>query len=78
MNNDFLVSTKKGILLNKSDIDTLKKYDIDCNEYASINEILYKINDILTNEELEDTEYDELDYIATTLQEQNYYQNTNK
>lgn len=78
MDTDFLISTKKGVLLNQSDINILKKYNVDCNKYSSINEILYKINDILVNEDLEETEYDELDYIAETLQERNYYQNTNK
>lgn len=75
---DFLEKSKHNILINKSDIAALNKYDIDINEYTTIQELLFKIDDILNNEELSDDEYDELDYIASNLQERNYYKNTNK
>ena len=75
---DFLEKSKHNILINKSDIAALNKYDIDRNEYTTIQELLFKIDDILNNEELSDDEYDELDYIASNLQERNYYKNTNK
>ena len=78
MSSDFLIETKNKLLINESDINTLKKYDIDVNKYTTINELLYKIDDILTNEDLSDDEVDELDYIANTLQERNYYLNVNK
>ena len=77
MQPDFLKETKKGILINESDINTLKKYDIDVNEYKTISEIIFKIDEIIN--ELEDSEeIDELDYIANTLQERNYYKNFRK
>jgi hypothetical protein len=75
---DFLINNKHNILLNKGDIEVLKKYDLNVNKFSSIPELLFKIDEILNDEELTDEEYDELDYIASNLQERNYYQNTNK
>ena len=67
-----------NILINENDISTLKKYDIIVNKYSTIQELLFKIDQILNDDEVSDEEYDELDYIANNLQERNYYKNTNK
>ena len=75
---DMLKQVNGNILINESDISTLKKYDIIVNKYSTIQELLFKIDQILNNDEVSDEEYDELDYIATNLQERNYYKNTNK
>ena len=65
-----------NILINENDISTLKKYDIIVNKYSTIQELLFKIDQILNDDEVSDEEYDELDYIANNLQERNYYKNT--
>ena len=78
MSPDFLVKTKNNLLINENDIATLKKYDIDVDNYKSIDELLFIIDDILNNEDLSNDEQDELDYILSTLQERNYYLNVNK
>lgn len=75
---EFLVKTKNNLLISEKDISTLKKYDINVDEYKTINELLYKIDDVLNNEDLSIDEEEELDYIASNLQERNYYLNTNK
>ncbi len=75
---DFLKKTKNNLLINESDIATLKKYNIDVDNYKTIQELLYVINDILNNEDLSNEEADELEYIEKTLEERNYYLNTNK
>ena len=75
---NFLKSTKHNLLINEEDIVTLEKYDIFVDDYKTINELIYKIEDIIANEDLLDEEIDELDYISSTLQERNYYQNKNK
>ena len=75
---DLLTKTKNNLLISESDINTLKKYNIDANIYKTINELLYDIDNIINSGELDDEEADELDYIAQTLQERNYYQNYNK
>ena len=78
MKPDLLKETKNNLLINESDIATLKKYNIDVDNYKSIQELLYVIDDILNNEDLSSEEEDELDFIESTLQERNYYLNTNK
>ena len=75
---DLLTKTKHDLLISQNDINTLKKYEIDVNEYTTINELIYRIEDIINNEDLSSDEIDELDFISETLQERNYYMNTNK
>ncbi len=75
---DMLKQVNGNILINENDISTLKKYDIIVNKYSTIQELLFKIDQILNDDEVSDEEYDELDYIANNLQERNYYKNTNK
>ena len=75
---DLLIKTEHDLLISQNDINTLKKFEIDVNEYTTINELIYAIEDIINNEDLNDEELDELDYIGQTLQERNYYMNTNK
>ena len=75
---DLLVKTKNNLLISQNDINTLKKYEIDVNKYTTINELIFRIEDIINNEDLSSDEIDELDYISETLQERNYYMNTNK
>ena len=78
MKPDFLKETKKGLLINESDIETLKKYDIDVDNYSTLTEVIFKIDEVIENSDLDDEELDELDYIAMTMQERNYYKNFNK
>ena len=78
MMDDLLTKTKNNLLISEKDINTLKKYNIDANIYKTINELLYDIDNIINSGELDDEEADELDFIAQTLQERNYYQNYNK
>lgn len=75
---DLLTKTKHNLLISQNDINTLKKYEIDVNEYTTINELIFRIEDIINNEDLSNDEIDELDFISETLQERNYYMNTNK
>ena len=77
MKPSFLKKTKGGLLINEDDINTLKKYDIDVDKYKDVNALLYDIDNILND--LEDIdEEQELDYIASTIQERNYYLNYRK
>ncbi len=65
-----------NILIKDSEIRILKKYDINVNNYASIEEILFQIDQII--DDLEAEEYDELDYLASNLMERKYYGETHK
>lgn len=78
MKSSFLRENKYHLLINEDDISVLEKYGIDVDNYKTINELTYQINEILNNEDLSKDEEDELDYILSTLEERNYYQNINK
>ena len=78
MDDELLVKTKNNLLISQKDINILKYYNIDVDNYKTINELLYAIDNILNNEDLDSDEEEELDYIASTLQERNYYLNFNK
>lgn len=64
---------KNGIYLSEYQIEILKKYSINPEEYGSITELIYEIDEVLENEEAED-----LDLISKEIIEFNYYTNTNK
>ncbi|MGM9834967.1 MAG: hypothetical protein ACI31M_04240 [Bacilli bacterium] len=62
-----------GLLLTPDQVETLTRYGISIEECGSMTELLYIIDEVLDNEEAP-----ELEWIADTLQERNYYENTNK
>ena len=78
-NLDFLtnsfVDIGNGLMLTNGEINVLKRFGINYMKCNSLKEILYEI-DIVLKEEIEDL--DDLDYVATTIAERDYYQNTNK
>ena len=62
-----------GLLLTDKEIEILERYDIDYKKCVSLKEVIYLIEDILEEEEIE-----ELDLISQSISERDYYQNTNK
>ena len=62
-----------GLLLTNKEIEILERYDIDYNNCSSLKDIIYMIEDILSEEEIE-----ELDLISQSISERDYYLNTNK
>lgn len=62
-----------GLLLTEEQVDTLRKYGINCEECGSMAELLYVIDEVL-----EESDSYELELIAEILQERNYYEYTNK
>ncbi len=73
---DELKKYGKNILINDYEKGVLLKYDIDVKLCQNIDEVLLLINQII--DELDDLEYEELDYIASILAERKYYGETNK
>lgn len=63
-----------GIYLSDNDVQILKKYNINYEEYSSLNSLIFEIEEIL-NEEID---ADDLEQISSKLSELNYYNNTNK
>lgn len=62
-----------NIYISLEQINILKKYDIDINKYSNINELIYDIENILN-----EYDYDDLEWVSSSLSEYNYYNNTNK
>lgn len=69
----WLIPRENGMLLSDYQIDVLGKNNLDYLNYKTINELMFAINNAL------DEDYDEqLDEIASQIDESNYYQNINK
>ena len=63
----------KGLLLTNHEISILNKYKIPYNKCINLKEVLFYIDDLLN-----DYDDEELEIIAKTISERDYYQNTNK
>lgn len=67
------------ILIQESEINTLKRYGIIVDKCGSIDEVLFLIDNFLNDAyDLTDEEYEELDYVASNLMERKYYMETKK
>lgn len=73
---DELKKYGKNILINDYEKSILLKYNIDVTKCASIDEVLLLVDRL--EYDLDDEEYDELDYVANSLAERKYYMETNK
>ena len=62
-----------GIYLTDSEVNILKSNGFDINKYSNIKELMFDLE-----EELEESDNDELDMILSSIAEFNYYHNTNK
>ena len=67
------------ILINESELAILSRYGIKVHGCSSIDEVLFLIDMYLNDTfDLTNEEYDELDYVASSLMERKYYMETNK
>ena len=64
-----------NIYISEEQINILKKYNINIDNYINLNELMYDIEDCL-NDSYE--QLDDLEWVSQTLSEYNYYNNTNK
>ncbi len=69
----FLKERNHGIWLSDEEVSILDRYEIPYQNCFQLTEILYYIDRILEEEEIE-----ELENISIQISERNYYQNTNK
>ena len=65
---------KNGIVLRDSDIEILRRYDIDYEKHASLSSLIFEIEEILMYE----TDVEDLEKLSEELSEINYYNYTNK
>ena len=56
----------------------LNKYHLNYKNCSSLEEILFQINYLINNIDLDDDEYDEINEIAKNISERYYYNNINK
>ncbi len=70
---DFLKNYGNNILLNTKEYNILKKYNIDPNKYNNTKSLIFDIEKILEDENIE-----ELDQVLIDISERDYYSNTNK
>ena len=65
-----------GLMLTNGEISVLKRFGINYLTCNSLKEVLYKIEVVLKDEW--DADLDDLDMVAASIAERDYYQNTNK
>lgn len=64
-----------GLMLTNREILVLDKYKINYKNCKSLKEIIFEVEEILSDMDIVD---EELDFIAMSISERDYYQNTNK
>lgn len=69
----FLKDRGHGIWLSDEEVTILERYEIPYQNCLQLTEILYYIDRVLENEEIE-----ELEAVSIQISDRNYYQNTNK
>lgn len=74
MINDFIKCRKNNIYLSDNDLNILKKYKIDYNDFSNMKELMFYIEDIINNEEISD----DLEDLLIKLSDYNYYFYSNK
>ena len=73
---DFLIDNKKGLLLNKYEIEVLNKYNFDYRMYSSLSELIFDIGNYINESSLGDI--DDLEEVLEKLYERHYYNEVNK
>ena len=76
VDNNLLKARQNGLLLTDKQVNTLEKYNINAGNCQSMTELMYMID--RATDGCDEDECAELEYIAETLAERNYYENTRK
>lgn len=74
---DELKQIKKNIYLNNREMQILKMYDIDFQNCVDMNDLLFKIDNVL-NDLYDNSDIEDLEWVSSSISERNYYMNTNK
>lgn len=67
---DLKIERKKKMYLSNNEIKTLEKYNVNYNNYDSLSSLIFDLNEIEGD--------DDLEQLAIELSEFNYYNNQNK
>ena len=68
---------KNGLLLSDEQINILKNYNINYEQYQTLESLIFKIEEYI-NDVQGYMDVTDLDQVSQQLSEQNYYNNTNK
>ena len=68
--NDLKEERENKMYLSNNEIKTLEKYDVDYKKYDSLSSLIFELNEIEGDDDLEE--------LAIELSEFNYYNNQNK
>ena len=68
--NDLKKERENKMYLSNNEIKTLEKYDVDYKKYDSLSSLIFELNEIDGDDDLEE--------LAIELSEFNYYNNQNK
>lgn len=71
--NDNMLNDYNGLLLTNKEVTVLNRYNIEYSNCTNLSQLLYQIEEILNEEQLED-----LEEVSKDIAERNYYHNTNK
>ena len=74
---DELKQVKKNIYLNNREMQILKMYDIDFQNCVDMNDLLFKIDNVL-NDLYDNSDIEDLEWVSSSISDRNYYMNTNK
>ena len=74
MKDNFTKHIKNDLYLSDSDIEVLEKYEIDYLKFKSVKELMFQIETMLRNCDVED----DLEDLLIKLSDYNYYFQTNK
>jgi len=72
-NPDFLTRQQNGLMLNKHQIEVLERFQIPWKNYSTFSSLVYEIEETLLEEDDE-----ELEKLASELQEFSYYSEVRK
>ncbi len=68
--NDLKIERKNKMFLSNNEVKTLEKYNVNYNNYDSLSSLIFDLNEIDGD--------DDLEQLAIELSEFNYYNNQNK
>lgn len=71
----FMKKHNNNIYISDEQIQILKRYDINIDNYNSMSDLIFDIEEYLNNSS---HELDDLEWVSQMLSEYNYYNNTNK
>ena len=60
-------------VLTKKEVDILNFMGIDYKKYNNYKDLMFVIEDIIDNEDLDEEELDSLDYVLDQISERDYY-----